>query len=118
MLSELEDALRNQVVGVPFPIITFECDACGSLVGRNADEFLAGKSAVCLQNDCGAEFLAVTPVGEEIVVKPIQDYPLCTACREPMPIGPRKLSIGAELVCLACGKAHLFVGHNWTYVAK
>jgi len=116
--KELSEALSNQVVGSPFPIFTFNCTVCGSLVGRNAAELRAGKTATCLQNDCGAQFNAVQPIDEEIFVKPIQPGPPCTSCGQDIPVRPRKLTIGAEIVCSACGRSHLVVGHNWKYIAK
>ena len=118
VLAELNEALKNQVVGVLFPIVSFQCSVCGSTVGRNADELRAGKRAVCLQSDCGAEFAAIKPVGEEIMMTLIQEQPPCTVCGQPMPVRPRRLSIGAEIVCPACGKSHVIMGHNWRYDAK
>lgn len=118
VFEELTEALSNQIVGTLFPIVTFACSVCGSLVGRNADELRAGKTAICLHNDCGAEFTARQPIGEDIVVTPIHRNPPCTGCGQPMPVRPKKVALGAEIVCSACGKSHLVLAHNWKYAAK
>ena len=113
--ADLDEVLNSTVSGSPFPVTTFACTECGSIVAKNSDALRAGNLAKCFNPQCGTEYTPKSSPDGGVTVKPILNYPPCIKCNSPMPTRPAAVRVGSELTCPNCKQAHRIAGHHWVY---
>lgn len=116
VINDLAEPLKGSITGGSIRMVyTFECTQCKKPVICNKDAVAKTQKAVCFNPQCGSEYYATLTDDGNATFEPMVTKFECLACEVPTAIENRKIDIGLNFKCMACGQKHQFVNRQWAY---
>lgn len=111
LLNTLEPVVQSSFDGTMSPTVEFDCFNCKKKVLTNEKALKTGSEVECLDEECGAIYLAHEQDDGKFKFRLKGAYFPCKECSDTIEIGYRSLKIGYQFSCTNCGQEYQISGY-------
>lgn len=115
IVAELKPAIESAVDSSLAAVLDFECSVCHLAFFANIEAAKKRQKVMCLNPNCQAEFFPEFGDTGDVKLHLMSSAFDCLSCGKPIHVENRKLEVGLEFLCPACGSRHQIASRQWGY---